>query len=104
MKVKKIVRPDICLSVSYGDDPYALRIIKSGWSSPIRYHVIEEWGDTGESAYVGIFLVEQIKEKFGIDPTIENSSIRKISLENPNDQTLGREVRSIMNDLSKTYE
>ena len=69
-----------------------------------RYHVIKEWGDTGETEYVGILLVEQIKEKFGIDPTIENSSIRKISLENPNDQTLGRTVRSIMNDLSKTYE
>lgn len=98
----KLVTPHICLQMSFGDEPFVIRFISSGWSSPRLFHVIREFGDMEQSDYVGTMSAEQIKERYGFDIDLENSSLKRIALDIPNDQTLGREIRNIVNSLTQT--
>jgi hypothetical protein len=100
--MKKYLTPHIFLTISYDDEPYAVRIIPSGWSQPRQYHIIHEYGDMEQSEYAGLMTLEQIKEKFNIDIDLEESSLKFISRKQPNDQLLGRELREIINSQIKT--
>ena len=97
--MKKQMYPEISLSVYHGDEPYAIRFVKSGWCKPDLYHVIREYGDMDNSEYEGVLSVEQIQEQFGIDVTIQNSSLLNIIRSEPNDQSLGRKLRETVNSL-----
>ena len=43
----------ISLSAYHEEEPFAVRIIKSGWSGPQLYHVITEYGDIEVAEYKG---------------------------------------------------
>jgi hypothetical protein len=89
--------PEITISLYHDEDPYAIRIIKSGWSKPDLYHVIEEFGDMDLSEYKGTFTSNQIKDKWGIDVEIEENSLRSIIRKLPNDADLGVQIRKTVN-------
>ena len=89
--------PEISISLYHDQDPYAIRIIKSGWSKPDLYHVIEEFGDMNLAEYIGTFTSNQIKEEWGVNVEIEENSLKKIARNLPNDSNLGIEIRKIVN-------
>jgi hypothetical protein len=103
--MQKTITPQIHLQLSFGDEPFVIRFIPSGWSSPRTYHVIREYGDMEQSDYVGLMDANQIKERYGFEADLE--SVEDFSLpaqvrNNPNDQTLGRVIRNHVNNLIKT--
>ena len=71
----------------------------SSWTTPQTYHVIVEDGELSSAKYEGEFTKEQVNERFGIDPSFTNVNLAKIIAETPNDQDLGRKLRSILLDI-----
>jgi hypothetical protein len=77
------------------NEPFVVKIMKSGWNG--RYHVITEWGDTGETTHKLMKSIE-ILNLYNIDgndlPINDVLSITKEEiLENPNDSDLGELIR-----------
>jgi hypothetical protein len=79
---------------------YSITIIKSGWKN--KYHVITEWGDTGESIHKianQLELAQQYGLKMDGFPKLLGQSVA-ISVEKimatPNDMDLGEQVRKLI--------
>ena len=85
------------ISIYADNEPIAVRILCAGWTKPQTYHVLMEFGDTGDTEYKGLFDSEQIKEKFGLDLEKEDFNINEKSKTIPNDQELGKEIHRITN-------
>jgi hypothetical protein len=78
----------------------SIAIIKSGWKN--KYHVITEWGDTGDSIYKTMNQLELAQQyglkaddfpkRLGQSVTI---SVEKI-MATPNDMDLGEHVRKLI--------
>lgn len=101
--MQKHLSPQISLQIAYGEEPYVVRIIPSGWSQPRLFHIIREYGDMDRAEYGGTLDANQIEEKFGIDPEeLPSESLKHIINKEPNDQTLGRVIRNKVNSLSQT--
>jgi hypothetical protein len=83
------------ISIYADNEPIAVRILRAGWTKPQTYHVLIEFGDTGDTEYKGLFYSEQIKEKFGIEVTKEDFNLNEKAKTIPNDQVLGKEIRRI---------
>lgn len=69
--------------------------IPSSWTTPQTYHIIVEDGELSSAKYEGEFTKEQVYERYGLEAEDSNINLRKIILETPNDQDLGRKLRSI---------
>lgn len=69
--------------------------VPSSWTTPQTYHVIVEDGELSSAKYEGEFTKEQVFERYGLEPEVSNVNLAKIILENPNDQDLGKKIRSI---------
>jgi hypothetical protein len=102
--ITKYVTPHISLQLHFGDEPFVVRFISSGWSSPRTYHVIREFGDMEQSDYVGLLDAKQISERYGFDIDLEESALHKMVRNHPNDQSLGKVLREKINSLTKTIE
>ena len=85
------------ISIYANDEPIAVRILRAGWTKPQTYHVLIEFGDTGDTEYKGLFDSEQIKEKFGIEVEKEDFNLNEKTKSIGNDQELGKEIRRITN-------
>jgi len=85
------------ISIYADNEPIAVRILRAGWTKPQRYHVLIEFGDTGDTEYKGLFDSEQIKEKFGLDLEKEDFNLNEKAKTIPNDQELGKEIHRITN-------
>jgi hypothetical protein len=97
----KYITPQINLQMHFGDEPFVVRFIPSGWSAPQAYHVIREYGSLSDSDYVGLMYADQIKERYGFDINLEGNSLHKIIIEQPNDQSLGNYLRNLINSLTQ---
>lgn len=75
-------------------EPFVVMIIRSGWNA--SYHVITEWGDTGETTHKLMKSIE-ILNFYGIDgndlPSKDVYITKDEIMENPNDYDLGALVR-----------
>lgn len=91
----KIVNEMTSIALYGKDEPYRVKILKSGWTD--RYHVISEWGDTGECVHKLLTYNEIIDMyKITLDdlPTNEVFCMtKKEILTHPNDADLGEFVR-----------
>ena len=83
------------ISIYANDEPIAVRILRAGWTKPQTYHVLIEFGDIGDTEYKGLFNVEQIKEKFGVEVDKEDFNLNEKSKLIPNDHDFGKEMRRI---------
>lgn len=77
-------------------EPFVVKIIPSGWQ--FRYHVISEWGDSGETTHKLMKVIELI-EFYKLDandlPSDNMFCISKDDILNhPNDYDLGEFVRN----------
>ena len=88
---------ELSITLSTPEEPIAIRIVPSGWTRPQTYHVIIEYGDLEQSDYLGILTAQQIKDQYDliIDDSKMNISIKTL----PNDQELGKHMRSMYNQL-----
>jgi hypothetical protein len=89
--------PEPALCFYERDEPYAVYIMKSGWSKPQLYHVLVEHGDIMQTDHQ-LLEASQVQEKFGIDVEFAylNRPIvirRKQAIDTPNDQEFGKAVR-----------
>ena len=85
------------ISIYANEEPIAVRILRAGWTKPQPYHVLIEFGDIGDTEYLGLFDTEQIKEKYGIEVDKEDFKLSEKSKSIPNDQELGKEIHRITN-------
>jgi hypothetical protein len=85
------------ISIYADNEPIAVRILRAGWTKPQTYHVLIEFGDTGDTEYKGLFDSEQIKDKFGLDLEKEDFNLNEKAKTIPNDQELGKEIHRITN-------
>jgi len=88
--------PNVTVLFPHGvDEPFTVKIISSGWQG--RYHVISEWGDTGETTHKLMKVIELIDfySLGGNDLPINDvlSITKEEILGNPNDSDLGALVR-----------
>lgn len=63
----EIIKKNIGITTIYPhglNEPFVVEIILSGWNG--RYHVITEWGDTGETTHKLMKSIE-ILDFYGID-------------------------------------
>ena len=99
MKNDSIVTKNVIEMTSialYGkDEPYRIKILKSGWTD--KFYVISEWGDTGECVYK-LLTHDEIIDMYKITldelPTNQVFGItKKEILDNPNDMDLGKIIR-----------
>lgn len=96
------ITSDINFSINFIDEPWAIRIIKSGWTKPQMYHVIFETGDYEQSDYLGLKTEIEIKEKWGIElPDPKSLNLNLAIKENPNDSDLGDKLRILIRNFSK---
>ena len=94
----EVIKKSIGITTIYPhglNEPFVVQIIRSGWNG--SYHVITEWGDTGETTHKLMKSIE-ILNFYGIDgndlPSNDVYIITKDEiLENPNDSDLGSFVR-----------
>lgn len=92
--VKKL--PNITILYPHGEsEPFVVKIIPSGWQ--FRYHVISEWGDTGETTHKVMKVIELI-DFYKLDandlPSKDIYCVDKEEvLTHPNDADLGEFVR-----------
>jgi len=94
--VNKITTEVTIVALHGKNEPYRIKVYKSGWQG--RYHVISEWGDTGEFTHKLMTFVEVI-DLYGVNgidlPRDEKlfcvSQEEILSL--PNDADLGEFVR-----------
>jgi len=77
------------------NEPFVVKVMKSGWNG--RYHVITEWGDTGESTHKLMRAVEILDfyNLDGNDLPLDNVYVvsKDEILNTPNDYDLGALVR-----------
>lgn len=92
------------LSSTDKENPVCLKVIPSSWTEPQLYHVILEDGEFTKSDYLGEMTKEQIHESFDVYIDYIEDPIYKIILENPNDQDLGKKIRSLYNSLKNNNE
>lgn len=89
-------KPNITVLFPHGvDEPFVVKIITSGWQG--KYHVISEWGDTGETTHKLMKVVEII-DFYKLDgndlPDKDVICVNKNQiLDYPNDADLGEFVR-----------
>jgi hypothetical protein len=83
------VKPIFAFAGGVEDEPIGITIVPSGWLH--QYHVIVEFGDSDDWNH-HYMNKEQIMQKFGIE--VPDLNMKKILRDNPNDQTLGKVVRT----------
>jgi hypothetical protein len=92
--VKK--QPNITTLFPHGEsEPFVVKILPSGWQ--FRYHVISEWGDSGETTHKLMKVIDLI-EFYNLDandlPSKEIYCLDKTEILNyPNDSDLGEFIR-----------
>ena len=94
----KIIKKNIGITKLYPhgeSEPYVVTILHSGWQ--FRYHVISEWGDTGETTHKVMKVIELI-DFYKLDandlPSKDIYCVDKEEvLTHPNDADLGEFVR-----------
>jgi len=93
--VTKIVKEMTSIALYGEDEPYRIKIIKSGWTD--KFHVISEWGDTGEYVHKLLShneIIDMYKITLDELPTNQVFGItKKEILDNPNDADLGEFLR-----------
>lgn len=80
-------------------EPIGIHIIESGWSNPVLYHVLIEFGDY-DTADHHLMTKEQIKEKWNLDFE-DNLNFSELIRTTPNDQELGKLIRLEYNKNQK---
>jgi hypothetical protein len=97
--------PRVCHLLIPDEEPFVIKIIESGWRG--TYHVISEWGDTGNSDYT-MMDISQLLETYPEFQTILDElypdtvvSTREL-LDNANDKDLGAAIRKKSADLNKS--
>ena len=100
-KLIEIINREIIMLAPYGEsEPFRVEILKSGWNG--RYHVITEWGDTGEYTH-RLLSPNQINEIYGVDITsiVNDKKVFQVTKEEilnlPNDADLGEFLRKKIN-------
>ena len=81
-----------------------IKFVATGWTYPQTYHVISEDGELDITEHLGEYTKESIKQIFEIDIDVIEDPISRIIRENPNDQDLGRRIRSLYNSLKNSNE
>ena len=90
----------IITTLSPNDDtPCSILIIRSGWKD--MYHVITEWGDSGDSIYKlarGQHLISQYGiERSDLPTRGENIIVSKETIKStPNNMDLGENIRKLL--------
>jgi hypothetical protein len=100
MKNNLSVVADINISAYHKDEPVAIRIVKSGWSTPQQYHVLIEFGDFSDTDYKGLMTADQIKEKYNIK-VADSESLTSYTNRLPNDLDLGKTIRNVGNKFKQ---
>jgi hypothetical protein len=95
MEINKKTENVVYLYPHGSSEPFVVMIIRSGWNA--SYHVITEWGDTGETTHKLMKSIE-ILNFYGIDgndlPETDIICVnKKTILDNPNDGDLGALIR-----------
>jgi hypothetical protein len=83
------VKPAFCYRGSFGDEPWGIIIINSGWQG--MYHVIIEFGDSDDYKHKFMDLYE-IEKEYGLK--IEDIDMKEFSYKYPNDHDLGKAIRN----------
>lgn len=98
--------PKVCHLLIPEEEPFAVKIIQSGWRD--TYHVIREWGDTGNSDYEMMSIKELLDRYPEFEDTMDEVfpavavSSREF-LDYPNDKDLGNAIRKkSINSSTKT--
>ncbi len=81
------------------ENPICLKFIPSSWGDPQTYHVIGEDGEYDKTEYHGEYTKEMIKQVYEIDVDAIEDPISQIIRETPNDQDLGKKIRSLYNSV-----
>lgn len=93
--VTKIVNEMTSIALYGKDEPYRVKIFKSGWTD--KFHVVSEWGDTGEYVHKLLThdeIIDMYKITFDELPTNQVFGVtKKEILSHPNDADLGEFLR-----------
>jgi len=94
--------PRVCHLLIPDEEPFAVKIIRSGWTD--MYHVIHEWGDTGNSDYEMIHISELLQRFPEYQETLDELFPDVIVtteefLEHSNDRDLGSSIRKKSIDI-----
>jgi hypothetical protein len=69
--------------------------VPSSWTKPQTYHILIEDGEMDSANYEGEFTAEQVYERFDITVEDNETSISDFVKKFPNDQDLGKAIRTV---------
>lgn len=81
------------------ENPTCVKVIPTSWTNPNTYHVITEDGEFSKSEYLGEHTKEELMKYYSIDIDSIGDPISEILKRTPNDQDLGKKIRSIYNSI-----
>ena len=95
VSVTKIIKEVTSMTLNGENEPYCIKILKSGWND--EYHVISEWGDTGEVKH-DLLTSKQIIEIYEINlEDLPNNNLLPLTkdeiISHPNNYDLGEFIR-----------